>query len=405
MAQIVTEAVVAPKVWTRNFAVAALTLAGSIGVGASLAYAAGVTTTETRSAAAAPGTRADPQVARLQRLHAAGTRAALDEAAQQLQISASQETQWRHFAHAYEAAAAAAHGETPAAGPSENENGAALLHLSAEQTMSRAQALERLAGAASKLESVLAANQREVFAQIVRTRLQYAMRPEEFMVHDEEVPQGAASADPPDPPGGRAGGGGGFHGGGGGFRGGGAPGGGFHGGGGGGGGSRGGAVGGFRGGPFRGGFHGGYHGGGFPGWWWGPGWFGLDVYLAALPWYYETYWWGDVPYYYLNGDYYVWNGDVGAYEQVQPPAQIAAQGPAQAPGAGNRVFVYPKNGQTAQQQAKDESECSSWAGSQTGYTPATGTAANESGSATLAKRQDFLRAEAACLEGRGYSIE
>jgi hypothetical protein len=130
----------------------------------------------------------------------------------------------------------------------------------------------------------------------------------------------------------------------------------------------------------------------------------LDLYLATLPWYYETYWWDNVPYYYADGDYYAWNGDVGEYEQVQPPPQIAQQGPGQAPAAGNRLFVYPKNGQTEQQQAKDESQCSSWAGSQTGYTPATGTAANENGSAALAKGQDYLRAYGACLEARGYTI-
>jgi len=150
--------------------------------------------------------------------------------------------------------------------------------------VSRARKFEQVAGVGSKLQNVLDQNQREVFAQIVRMRL--------------------ALADP----GGRGGGpsGGAARGGGG-------------------GGFRGGAVGGFRGGGFGGGFPGRFYGRGFSGWWWGPEWFGLDLYLATLPWDYETYWWDGIPYYYLNGDDYVWNGDAGAYEQVRPPAQIAQQ--------------------------------------------------------------------------------
>ncbi len=162
-----------------------------------------------------------------------------------------------------------------------------------------------------------------------------------------------------------------------------------------------------HGGAFHDGWHGRFYGAGFPGWWWGPGWLGLNLYLATLPAYYETYWWDNVPYYYANNGYYVWNGDVGEYQQVQPPPQIAQQSPGQAPTTADNLFVYPKNGQTQQQQASDENQCSSWASGQTGYAPApaAGAAANESGGALLAKRQDYLRADGACLEARGYSVE
>jgi len=404
--------VVARRIWTRNLAVAALTLTGSTGTGASIAFSAQSGANDTRSARAAPALANQPEqdAARLQHLRAEDLRAALDAAAERLQIRASQEPDWKSFADAYQAMVASARPGAPPAAQSE-ESGAALLHLRAERMMHRAQALGKLADAAAKLQKGLDPNQRAVFAQIVRMRPQYGMRPWGFMMPDAlqgAAPQDAAAADPP--PGGHGGGGGGS-------RGGSSPGGGFHGGGAPGGGARGGSVGGFRGGSvggfpggaaggFRGGpFRGGFYGRGFPGWWWGPEWFGLDLYLATLPWYYETYWWDGIPYYYVNGDYYVWNGDAEAYEQLQPPAEIAEQGPGQAPQAGNRVFAYPKNGQTAQQQAKDESECSSWASSQSGYAPATGTAANENSGAAAAKRQDYRRAEAACLEGRGYTVE
>jgi hypothetical protein len=128
-------------------------------------------------------------------------------------------------------------------------------------------------------------------------------------------------------------------------------------------------------------------------WGWGPGWgwWPLGVYLSVLPWYYSTYWWDGVPYYYADNNYYIWDGS--AYQQVKPtegvnpPAQSEA-----APGSGE-LFAYPRNGQSAAKQATDQSECRAWAASQAGYHAAT---------SSTAQRQDYLRAEGACLEGRGY---
>jgi hypothetical protein len=226
--------------------------------------------------------------------------------------------------------------------------------------------------------------------------------------------------------------------------------GGFHGGGSGGfhgGGFHGGGFGGFHGGGYRGGFgglHGGGYGGGFggfrgglgyhgyygyrgyrPGWGWGP-WWGLGLYLPVLPWYYTTFWWGGVPYYYVENDYYVWDSDADEYEQVQPPPQVAQQAQnGQAPQAPPQLYAYPKNGQTAQQQATDKRECSSWASAQTGLNPAAaatatapgngnasnakpdqgGAAANASTPATAQQWQNYLRAESACLVARGYTVD
>jgi len=140
----------------------------------------------------------------------------------------------------------------------------------------------------------------------------------------------------------------------------------------------------------------GWRGYGWGGCCWGWGWGWPALYLAALPWYYSTYWWGGVPYYYADNAYYTWNGTAGVYEQVQPPFAVAS---AQAPGgppAPTQIFAYPKNGQSQAQQETDKSECRSWAASQTGFNPATPTVA-------AAKQQDYLRAQVACLEGRGYS--
>jgi hypothetical protein len=196
--------------------------------------------------------------------------------------------------------------------------------------------------------------------------------------------------------GGHGGGGGGHVGGGGGGHAGG--GGGFH-----GGGYRGGygGYGGYRGG--YGGWHGGYGGwrGGY-GWrggWGGWGWagLGLGLYVATLPLYYQTYWWDGVPYYYADNNYYMYDPTVKQYQTVAPPAGLQAQqGPT---GGSSDLIAYPKNGQNADQQGRDKFECHQWAVTQSGYDPTTGAAA------PAEHRTDYMRAQAACLEGRGYSVQ
>jgi len=175
-----------------------------------------------------------------------------------------------------------------------------------------------------------------------------------------------------------------------------------------------GGYGGYHGG--YGGYHGGYRGygghygygwrGGYWGWrgGYGWGWWGLPaagLFLATLPFYYSTYWWNGVPYYYADDNYYVWSNSADGYVSVAPPPQVVSQAPAGQPPAGqapaegypataamaSQLFVYPKNGQSADQIARDRQECQSWAGSQ---------ASNGS---------DNVRAQTACLEARGYSVK
>ena len=176
-----------------------------------------------------------------------------------------------------------------------------------------------------------------------------------------------------------------------------------------------GAYGGYRGGGYAGyggyrggyGWHGGYGYGGWRGGWgccgWGWGWggLGLGLYFATLPLYYQTYWWNGVPYYYADNTYYIYDPNAKQYQTVAPPdglqSQVAPTGAAPATGSG--LIAYPKNGQSDDQQSKDKYECHKWAAGQTGYDPTTGAAA------PAAKRPDYMRAQAACLEGRGYSVE
>jgi hypothetical protein len=159
-------------------------------------------------------------------------------------------------------------------------------------------------------------------------------------------------------------------------------------------------YGGYRGAYGYGGYRGGYgwRGGYYGGWGWGG--LGLGLYFAALPLYYSTLWWDGIPYYYANNTYYAYDSNVGQYETVAPPSGLQGQMAPQEP-VGTDLIAYPKNGQSAEQQAKDKYECHHWATTQSGFDPSQGATAT----ATASNRTDYMRAQAACLEGRGYSVK
>lgn len=173
----------------------------------------------------------------------------------------------------------------------------------------------------------------------------------------------------------------------------------------------GGHYGGYHGG--YGGYHGGYGWRGGYGWgggygWrdgygfygpWGWGGLGLGLYFATLPAYYSTVWWGGVPYYYADNTYYRWNGTVSQYETVNPPAELQQQGGAQTAATAD-LIAYPKNGQSQEQQGTDRYQCHRWAADKTGFDPTQLAGAPDPG-----RRSDYIRAQAACLEGRGYSVK
>jgi len=155
--------------------------------------------------------------------------------------------------------------------------------------------------------------------------------------------------------------------------------------------------------PYRGGeyyFHGGA-------WYrpWGPRFivvappFGIGINL--LPPYYSTVWFGGVPYYYADGTYYFWRPERREYVVTTPPPDAAPA--TTAPPTSPEIYAYPKNGQSAEQQSNDRYECHRWASSQSGFDPTEplgGVAAADAD----ARRADYQRAQKACLEGRGYSV-
>jgi hypothetical protein len=141
-----------------------------------------------------------------------------------------------------------------------------------------------------------------------------------------------------------------------------------------------------------------------------------------------VYWWSDVPYYYYNDVYYTWDGSDNGYVASAPPPAVSpdaapydpaaadaaaadaagadaptdaptgataqADGPSAPPPDSGNLYAYPKNGQSEQQQSEDQQACQRWAA-----THAHGSA--EAGDSSI----DYRRALAACLTGRGYSVD
>jgi len=139
--------------------------------------------------------------------------------------------------------------------------------------------------------------------------------------------------------------------------------------------------------------------GGHWGWWWAP-WavIGGAAVLAPYyaPYYYSPYYYP--PYYY--SPYYA-PAPVVIREQPQVYAQPA---PSAVPPSNGRLFVYARQGQSEELQAKDRYECHSWAVGQTRYDPTQ--PANGMQEAQLYQmRANYQRAMGACLDARGYSTK
>jgi hypothetical protein len=94
-----------------------------------------------------------------------------------------------------------------------------------------------------------------------------------------------------------------------------------------------------------------------------------------------------------------------------PPVVIREQpqvyfqpAPSVPPSSAERIFVYPRQGQSEELQAKDRYECHSWAVSQTHYDPTQPTSGIPEAQLNQ-MRADYPRAMGACLDGRGYTMK
>lgn len=134
--------------------------------------------------------------------------------------------------------------------------------------------------------------------------------------------------------------------------------------------------------------------------------------ISVLPPFYSTVWFGGIPYYYADNVYYSWQPDQNGYAVVDPPnngdnADNANADNANSPSAPpdnpqQDLIIYPKNGQSKDQQAADQYECHTWAKGQTGFDPTQPGGGQPGGSAM--SRSNYDRAMSACLQARGYQV-
>ena len=86
----------------------------------------------------------------------------------------------------------------------------------------------------------------------------------------------------------------------------------------------------------------------------------------------------------------------------QPPVNQPA--PSITPSSNEKIFVYPRQGQSEELQAKDRYKCHSWAVDQIKYDPTQASVSSMPEAQRNQIRADYLRALGACLDGRGYTM-
>ena len=131
----------------------------------------------------------------------------------------------------------------------------------------------------------------------------------------------------------------------------------------------------------------------------------FGLFVNVLPPFYTTLWFGGIPYYYADNVYYRWDPVQSGYIVSEPPpgSNVDDNNPPATPPDAD-IFVYPKNGQSDEQKSTDRYECYRWAVDQSGFDP-TKTAGGVNDADVANKRDQYHRAEAACLEGRGYTVK
>jgi hypothetical protein len=96
----------------------------------------------------------------------------------------------------------------------------------------------------------------------------------------------------------------------------------------------------------------------------------VGIAVSFLPNFYTTLWFGGVPYYYANSTYYVRRSDGPGYVVTEPPGGDPERNEPATTAAGEDFFMYPREGQSEDDQARDRYECHRWAVSQTCFDPA-----------------------------------
>jgi hypothetical protein len=125
--------------------------------------------------------------------------------------------------------------------------------------------------------------------------------------------------------------------------------------------------------------------------------------VPALPLTYTTVWIHGVPYYYANEIYYT--RTPGGYAIVEPPQEeVSETAPENLDAVDDRIFIYPRQGQSQEQQEYDRYECHQWAVEQTNYDP-TRPPSGLSQNQIMQKRSDYQEEMINCLDHRGYTVK
>jgi len=132
----------------------------------------------------------------------------------------------------------------------------------------------------------------------------------------------------------------------------------------------------------------------------------IGLFVPFLPIAYTTIWMSGIPYYYANETYYTQTA--GGYVVVEPPQGEVSETPSDTQqskeSTENKMFIYPRKGQSEKQQANDRYECHSWAVGETNYDP-TRIPSGIPDDQIMQKREDYQRAMGSCLDSRGYTAK
>jgi hypothetical protein len=121
------------------------------------------------------------------------------------------------------------------------------------------------------------------------------------------------------------------------------------------------------------------------------------LFVTTLPGAYNSFWYGGSRYFYADDTYYTYEPVRRGYVVTRSPYGDDQDEYADE-NSGDDLFIYPARGQSEKQQADDRYECHRWAANEAHYDPV-----DDDYDASL--REDYQRAQAACLTGRGYTVK
>lgn len=124
----------------------------------------------------------------------------------------------------------------------------------------------------------------------------------------------------------------------------------------------------------------------------------IGAVVRVLPRGFVTVYAGSRPYYFANHTYFLWDPMQAGYVVVEEPEGVTDEPSQLVAVTSSELFVYPKNGQGEEDQARDRYECHMWAVHQAGFDPSLG----EPGA--NGAHSNYQRAITACLDARGYTV-